>query len=217
MDPLHLAMALGPVAVYFLLLGLVNISRRPLVTTGSRDAAVLGIAVSGFFMAGPMELFIPYSAAQRWPGYVWWLLLLALYLLALTLIVLLMRPRIVIYNLTADRLRPTLASLAKNLDGEARWAGESLTLPSLDVHLHMEAFGSLRNVQLIATGPRQGYAGWRRVEAGLRAALAGETVERNPYGASMLVMGSLMAAVVCYTTLSNQDRVAQALAEMLRM
>lgn len=216
MDPLHLAIALGPVAIYFLLLGLVNLSRRPLVTNGSRDAAVLALAVCGFFVAGPMELFMPQAAAVRWPGWVW-LLLLALYLLAATLVVLLMRPRIVIYNMTADRLRPALATLAKSLDSEARWAGESLTMPSLGVHLHIEAFTSLRNVQLIAAGPRQSYAGWRQVEGALREALAREAVERNPYGTTLLVMGSIIMAVVFYMTLNNEESVSQALAEMLRL
>ena len=216
MDPLHLAIALGPVAVYLLLLGLINLSRQPLVTGGSRDSAVLGLAVMGFFIAGPMELFMPQAAAERWPGWVW-LLLVALYLLSLTLLVLLMRPRIVIYNMTADRLRPALASVAKELDGEARWAGESLCLPSLGVQLHVESFHSLRNVQLIASGGRQSYSGWRSVERSLRTALHSESVERNPYGVSLLLMGSLMAGIVCYMTISNHDAVAQALADMLRL
>ena len=47
MDPLHLCIALGPVARYFLLLGSINLSRRPFVTSGTRDAAALGIAIVG--------------------------------------------------------------------------------------------------------------------------------------------------------------------------
>jgi len=216
MDPLHLAIALGPLAVYFLLLGLINLSRQPLVTGGSRDSAVLGLAVMGFFIAGPMELFMPQAAAERWPGWVW-LLLIALYLLSLTLLVLLMRPRIVIYNMTADRLRPTLAAVAKQLDSESRWAGESLALPTLGLQLHVESFAALRNVQLVAAGSKQSFAGWRALEQALRKELHREAVERNPYGASLVALGCLISGIVLYMTVSNQESVAQALVEMLRL
>ena len=39
MDPFRLCLALGPVAIYLLLLGAVNLSRRPLLVSGVRDAA----------------------------------------------------------------------------------------------------------------------------------------------------------------------------------
>ena len=187
-----------------------------LVTGGSRDSAVLGLGVMGFFIAGPMELFMPQAAAERWPGWVW-VLLIALYLLSLTLLVLLMRPRIVIYNMTADRLRPTLASVAKELDSEARWAGESLALPTLGLQLHVESFSALRNVQLVAAGSKQSFAGWRALEQSLRRALDREAVERNPYGATLVALGCLISGLVFYMTVSNQESVAQALVEMLRL
>ena len=58
-DPLHLSIALGPLATYLMVLGVVNLSIRPFVTTGSRDTAALGLAISGLAIAGPMELFLP--------------------------------------------------------------------------------------------------------------------------------------------------------------
>ena len=41
-EAFQLCVALGPVAVYLLLLGAVNLSRRPLLVSGVRDAAALG-------------------------------------------------------------------------------------------------------------------------------------------------------------------------------
>ena len=38
MDPLHAAIALFPVAMYLLIIGAINLSPRPFVTTGARDA-----------------------------------------------------------------------------------------------------------------------------------------------------------------------------------
>ena len=58
-DALHLSIALGPLAVYLLLLGFVNLSTRPFVTTGARDVGALGLAIAGLIVAGPMELFLP--------------------------------------------------------------------------------------------------------------------------------------------------------------
>jgi hypothetical protein len=48
------------VAVYLLLLGVVNWSRRPLLVSGGRDAAALALAVSGMAIVGPIELFFPF-------------------------------------------------------------------------------------------------------------------------------------------------------------
>jgi hypothetical protein len=58
MDPLHVAIALGPLATYLLVLGVLNLSSRPLLTTGGRDAAALAMAIAGLMVVGPMELFL---------------------------------------------------------------------------------------------------------------------------------------------------------------
>ena len=46
MDPLHFCIAIAPLAVYLLLLGVMNLRGRPFVTTGARDAAALALAWS---------------------------------------------------------------------------------------------------------------------------------------------------------------------------
>ena len=117
MDPLHLCIALGPLAIYFLLLGSLNLSRRPFVTSGTRDAAALGIGIGGFVIAGPIELFLPEAATVRMG--VWgWPTCIAFYVLCLSLAVLLMRPRIVIYNVTFEQLRPSLADIVVGVAGD---------------------------------------------------------------------------------------------------
>jgi hypothetical protein len=215
-DPLHVCIALGPLAVYLLLLGVINLSRRPFLTTGARDIAALGVAVSGFVVAGPMELFLPEAAANRFGGYVW-VLLLAFYGLCLTLWVLLLRPRLVIYNATAEQLRPILAGVVAELDKEARWAGESLVLPQLGVQLHVEPFGGMRNAQLVAAGPEQSYAGWRRLELALAESLRRTKAAPNPYGFLFVFIGLVMATLVTAGMVQDTDSVAQTLREMLRL
>ena len=214
-DALHLSIALGPLAVYFLLLAFVNLSNRPFLTTGARDVAALGMAVAGFMVAGPMELFLPEAASNRFGGYVW-LLLLAFYGLCLTLIVLLMRPRIVIYNANPEQLRSILAEVVGQLDDEARWAGDSLVLPKLGVQLHVELFGAMRNVQLVSAGPRQSFAGWRRLEIALAQVLRETKATPNPHGFVMMAMGLVLIGIMTYRMVSDPTTVVQGLDEMLR-
>ena len=210
MNPFHLCLALGPVAVYLLLLGAINLSRRPFLVSGTRDAAALGLAISGFVLVGPMELFFPDAAALRFGAFVW-VMLLALYGLCLVLVLLLLRPRLVIYNISADQLRPILAELVEQLDPQARWAGDTLVLPALGVQLHVDNLAAMRNVSLKSIGPRQDYAGWRRLESALAAALDRVEVIRNPRGVSLIGAGLLIGAMLIVVVARDPHAVAQAL------
>lgn len=215
MDPLRLGIALSPLAAYVLLLGLVNLSSRPLLTSGGRDLAALALGISGLVVIGPMELFFPELAVERLGGYVW-LLLAACYALLVVLLMLVARPRLVIYNMTVEQLRPTLANVVSDLDPDARWAGECLVLPRLGVQLHVEPFLAMRNVQLASSGPHQSFAGWRRLEQGLVQRLKGISSSPNPYGFSLVFFGLLMVALITYSVVSDAGSVPQTLREMLR-
>ena len=65
MDSFRLCLALGPLAIYLLLLGAINLSRRPFLVTGARDLAALGVAVAGLVVVGPIELLLPEDANAR--------------------------------------------------------------------------------------------------------------------------------------------------------
>ncbi len=215
MDPLHFCIAVGPLAIYLLVLGIINLSRRPFVTSGGRDTAALGVAVGGFALAGPIELFLPDLAAQRFGPWVW-LLLLMLYGLCLTLVVLLVRPRLVVYNTTVDQLRPILATVASELDKDARWAGECLVIPKLGIQLNVEAFSVLRNVQIVSAGPRQNYHGWQYLENELSKALRRINNVPNVSGFLFISCGVVIFSIATLWMLTDQQAVAQALNEILR-
>ena len=216
MDPLHFCIAAGPLAVYLLLLGVVNLRRRPFITTGGRDAMSLGLGIVGFIIVGPMELFFPEAAANNLYAAGVWVMLVVLYLLALVLIVLLMRPRLVIYNVAADQLRPVLSDIVTELDPDARWAGDALSLPQLGVQLHLEPSGMFKNVQLVAAGPQQNLDGWRRLEIELTRAFRKYEGSPNPYGASLLLFGFTLSAWATYWLYENPERVMRTLESMLR-
>jgi uncharacterized protein YejL (UPF0352 family) len=213
MDPFRLCLALGPVAIYLLLLGALNLSRRPLLVSGVRDAATLALAVSGLVIVGPIELFFPFEAAVQFGPRVW-LLLLALYLLCVVLVLLLLRPRLVIYNISVDRLRAILAELVDRLDSDARWAGDSLVLPGLGVQLYVDNFAALRSISLISAGGHQSHQGWRRLEASLGGAIAREEFHRNPRGLALIGAGLLVNAAIGASIAQNPTAVAQSLVDI---
>jgi hypothetical protein len=213
--PLHLCFALGPVAVYLLLVGMLNVSSRPFVTTGARDAAALGIGIGGLVIVGPLQLLIPTATVFHW-GPLVWLLLTIFYTLMLTLIVLLLRPRIVIYNMPADRIRPVLAGLVSELDNEARWAGACLVMPKLGVQLNVESVQSLRNVQLVSAGHQQSYEGWRRLEKALIVALKDTQGVRNPLGFSLVAGGIFLVTVMGFSLVQDAGAVAQSVQKLFQ-
>lgn len=219
-DPLHLIIALTPLALYLLPLAVTNLSRRPKMTTGARDLAALGVGIMGFVFAGPMELFMPEVAASRWQGLVWVLLIL-LYGLTLSLLVMLTRPRLIIYNMTLDQLRPILADVVAELDQEARWAGDNLVLPELSIQLHLEQSSLLRTAQLIATGSttawqsHETFEGWNRLATALNAKLKQTQVMGNPFGVSLLLASVTLFGFVAFLLYQAPQEIAQSLRLML--
>jgi hypothetical protein len=214
-DPLHAVIALTPLAAYLLLLGLIHLSRRPLVVSGARDATALAIAISGFIVAGPMELFLIEEAAVLYGPLVWGMMLLAYALLAM-LVILLQRPRIVVYNISLDQLRPLLAETVARLDDQARWAGESLAMPQLGIHLHLESAGAISNVQLVSSGPDQNLAAWQHLERQLAAALRKTRHAAPLLGAMATLSALLLAAAITWLLLRDPAGMTQAFNDMLR-
>ena len=215
MDPLHFCIAIVPLAVYLLMIGLLNLRRRPFLTTGARDIAALGVAIIGFMIAGPMELFFPESAASQFGAWVW-VMLLVFYGLCVSLIVLLMRSRIVIYNVSMENLRPALTLVATEMDKKSRWVGDSLTIPSAGVHLHAEPVRWLRNVQLTAVGHNQSQDGWIRLESELAKALEKIPVSSNLIGVPLISISLLLAIGTAAWMLSDQASVASSFENMWR-
>jgi hypothetical protein len=199
-----------------LLLGAVNMFRRPFCVSGTRDTAALALSVSGLVIVGPVELFAPMAAMLTFGPYIW-VLLVSLYALCLVLALLVSRPRLVIYNITTTELRPTLAEVAAQLDDDARWAGDSLVLPNLGVRLHIDFVPSMRNVSLVSSGPEQDHLGWRRLEHSLGTALARLEVPRNPRYISLASAGALLGLALLLTIARDPHAVFDSLAGMLQL
>lgn len=206
---------MAPLAVYLLMLAVLNFARRPVVVSGTRDLAALGLGIVGLLVVGPIELLMPQLPGEV-TGYVW-LIVLLIYMLALTLAVLLLPPRIVVYNVSLDQIRPVLSEVVEELDSESRWAGGSAALPRLRVEFYLDDYPSVRNVSLAATSSRQSFSGWRTLEKALRAHLR-TTVKSAPNvcGLVSLIAALAMAARLSWLAYFQTNDITQGFFEMMR-
>jgi hypothetical protein len=212
-DPLRLTIALLPLASYCLLLGILNARRKAFITSGGADLATLGVALSGMVFVGPLELFRPEAATAEFGSSVW-LFLLLLYWLCIWLAVLLGRPRLVVYNISSEELRPLLSEVARSLDPQARWAGDSLSLPTVDVQLHLETFEIMRHVSLVASGAKQNINTWRQLGTQLSEKLELLPVDSNPRWLGIVLFAIILLAVSFTHMLNHPQQIAQAMQEI---
>ena len=216
MDPVHLCISLCPVAVYLVTLASINLSGRPFIVTGVRDTLALGLAISGLVISGPIELFMPRQPQAIFGAYVW-LPMLALYVLAVALISLLRKPRLILYNMQLDRLRELLTQTSLGFDTNSSWAGDSLAIPGLGVHLHIEDYPAMSIVELSSVGMKQDLGGWKRLERELRRAIRPMKSTPSVSGWIQVGFSAFILAVIVYSLLSGRQEVAQAIEQMLRL
>ncbi|TWT89047.1 hypothetical protein Mal64_25390 [Pseudobythopirellula maris] len=213
MDPLRFAIAAVPLAAYLLLVGLVNMRRRPMLVTGANDLAALGAAASGLAFVGPIELFRP-AAATEALGDAIWVTLLVLYWLWVSLGVMLARPRLVVYNATSDELRPAVAEAVAQLDPTARWAGDSLVMPNLGIRLHLDGFDLMSNTSLVSSGGKQSLEGWAKLGKAMRRSLRSIETTPNPRSGGFLLAAALLMFLSVWGLAGDPQQVAVALDQL---
>jgi len=97
------------------------------------------------------------------------------------------RPRLVVYNVSLEQLRPIVARVATALDPLARWAGETVALPGRDVQVHLDGRGGMRSVSLVTLGSRTSPEGWVEFSRRLRRAVRDQRVRPSPWAGLFLV------------------------------
>lgn len=192
--------------LYLVCVGLFHLRRRPVAIAGGRDLALLAAAVAGPMIAGPLGILQP--AGTGWP----WRLVVPLVSFAfLTAIALLAtRPRLVVYNVSLDQLRPVMAEIASRLDPEARWAGETVALPGRGVQVHLDGRGGMRSMSLVAIGAKTSPEGWADVTRRVRHAVRRVRVKRSPWAAVFIGCGSLLLAASAWMAVAGLVRAAPA-------
>jgi hypothetical protein len=184
--PLWVAML--PLGAYLAILGWLHLRRRPVLLAGGQDLMLLVLAVSGLVMAGPLALVQPALGATPWATG----MLLLLFTLAVAVGILATRPRLVIYNITVEQLRPILAEVASGLDPSTRWAGESAALPARGLQLLMDGHGLAKSVSVVVVGSRTSAEAWAELSRRLRQAVGSLRVRRNLWGGMLAAAGLLI-------------------------
>ena len=216
MSTAHLCIALGPLTVYLLLMGLINASRQPFVTSGARDTFSLALGVAGLVMIGPLRLFVPEQAISAFGPWTW-ALLGAFYILCVLLIGMTSKPRLVVYNIPATQLRTSLGSLVAELDKTAKWAGDSVELPKLGIQLSIESKNTMRSCQIVAVGHSQNLANWAKLRIELATRLKTVKVTANPYALSMIGFALVLGTLIALQIIQNPQIVMDDLRNFLRL
>jgi hypothetical protein len=212
-----LAIASFPLGLYLLLLGAINLRRRPLVVSGTTDVIALALGVAGLVAVGPLNLFLPEAATVRFGPFVW-ALSVSFYILCVVLYLLLARPRLVVFNVSRKQLWTVLEQVVRRLDSDATLAGDAVHLPQLGVQFHLEEMSGMRNLTLVATGDRQSISHWKRLHQELAAALREQAVEPNPRGFTFCTVGLFLIGWPLVQLLQMPSKaVAQQFWDMLRL
>jgi hypothetical protein len=182
--------AILPAAAYLVALAGLHVRRRPSVVAGSIDLLLLAAGTAGLAVAGPLALLQPVVGGTVWAAF---MLLLGAGLVFAALL-LAARPRLVVYNISLDQLRPVVAEIASGIDAGARWAGETVALPGRDVQVHLDGRGGMRSVSLVAIGSRTSPEAWSEFSRRVRRAVRGLRVRRSPWGAVLAVLGLAVLA-----------------------
>lgn len=191
LDGLPVWVALLPLGGYLMLLGMLHLRRHPIPVPGGWDLAVLAAGLSGLLLAGPLSLLQPAVGPVGWgiP------LLLCCLVLAVAGGILATRPRLVVYNVTIEQLRPVVAEVANRLDGSARWAGDSVVMPARGLQVLMDGRGLARCVSVATVGVRSSPEAWAEFARQLRRGIRRLRVRRNPWGGVAAGLGGLLFVV----------------------
>jgi hypothetical protein len=215
-EPFVLLIALLPLAAYLTLFGLIRLSGRPLVTTGSRDTFAIAVAISGLVAVGPAELFFPEAAAAAF-GMAIWPVLAFLYLLLITLVILSSRPRLVIYGRGVSALASPLLRAAQSIDPQATCdeAAGQISLPTAGIHLRIEGFRGADTAEVFAYEGSIVPSFWNRLLVSLHNELSQEEAVAQRRGGMTFVIGAAMLVLISVQLFVAHEQVVQGFRQWL--
>ena len=214
-EPFAIVLAFLPLIGYLLLLGSARVLGRVIVTTGGRDIAALGIAISGFVAAGPAELFFPNAAATVFGPWVW-VALITFYALLVSLVALTSPPRLVIYGRTPEELIDPLLFAARQIDPKAEILdGLKVRLPDTAVHFRLEGYHNADHAQVIAFESNVPVRIWEKLFAHFREESEKLPPPKRRHGYVMLMFAVLLSTVLLHQGLQYHEMIVQGFRDWL--
>ncbi|QDV13578.1 hypothetical protein CA51_34680 [Rosistilla oblonga] len=215
-DSFSIALALGPLAIYLMVIGYLQSARRPTVTTGAQDTIALAIGVGGFVLAGPLVLFFP-TMAYGMLGWIVWMMLAVFFLLSLLLIILTMRPRMVIYGATADDVRGPLLRAAQSIDPGARLEGQQIWFPAVGTAVRLEVFSPQDTPQIVPPLQTISPVFWRRLVQATRRELGQVENASRFRGVGLLLLALVILGFVGMQIAMQPQEIVSGFREWLRL
>lgn len=169
-----------PVAVYFLVLGLLNSRRHPQLLSGRQDFSLLMSAL------GPIFVLL----VVNYVGVSFWSVLGSAAAVAATVALLAPRRRSwVIYNMPPDNAVDTIEKVLRAAGLDPRRTGAGLRIRD-DAFVEVGGFGLLRNVSVRLRGGGEDLAG--RIGTELSKHLKSVPAETSPTATAMLLVATAM-------------------------
>jgi hypothetical protein len=208
---LQLVLTLGPLAAYFLCLGLVNSQAHPCMIPARTDFVVLAVAVIPMVM-GPVLALVEFGG--WWPAVVAGFVVLGF--------IMMMLPRgnsgWVVYNASLPQCRRLLSRACLRLGLTVDAGEDHVDVPEAGLTVNLSSLPILRNVTLSLKGAAAENTDGRqliqRLIGELEREIGRETMLPSPAGASMVVIGAAMLAVPMWYLCHNVDAIARAVRQI---
>ena len=202
---LRIVTSVAPVALYFLLLGLLNTRRHPQLLTGRQDSALLTLALSPLAVAPVIHWLgggLPTALACGviLAGGVW-----------------LLSPRgrtWVIYNLPASNVRRSARHILTSMGIATRPTDAGLRFDEGDGRIDISHFPILRNVTLRLSGSREEL--WRQFETRLHDQLQHVETEPSPMAVSLLLVATAMIVAPLALMVHHAPEIVRLLTDLLQ-
>lgn len=217
LDYLRLALGLIPLGLYLMVMGLLALRGRPTILTTGQETLLIGFALSGFVLIGPIELFFPtgaYAALGLWV----WLLLVALYFLVVLLIALQRAPGWTIVGMDAEEFRAFFESVLQEGSVDCKWMGNQLQIDKWDVRAIAEpSRGFPKTTCLSPCGRVRNVLGWYQIEKlvatskALEQTDAGRSSGMIPTAVCLLLLGSICIGLGCLLIAWDMERLQKLL------
>ena len=188
--------ALMPIAIYLIYLGTLNLSRRPRALLGAIDSLALSIGVSGLVIIGPLQMLLPSTAMVRFGENVWYPMVL-LYFFGVTWLLLLSRPRLVIYGIRSHTFQMCLSSVLTRNQWSADQNENIVRIHELGIDFEVCVFPMMQNVILRPVQSQQSLGVWRKLRAEMTTELQEQSACNYGVGFGLLLCGLAVAAIGC--------------------
>ena len=201
--PAQIAAVVAPVALYFLVLGLLNSRPHPQLLTGRLDFAILTIAICPLFL---LPLW-------SWLGFSIWFALAGGLIVGAGALLLAPRGRSwVIYNVRAAEARAAVAGALRRMGLEVRDSEGLFDLGAARVQVG--AFPPLRNATVRLHGGDRELAG--RFERALWDVLRSCEVQTSPMAVSLLLVAATMLVAPLAMMAHRVPEIVRLLSDLLR-